>query len=115
MQHREKIALQKICSEIKIIFDFLGDMTLEEFLTDEKTKRAIGMTAINIGELTKNLSMELREKYPQVAWKDAARFRDVVAHKYETLNMKDVYKTITEDFPEMKLQIEKILESDEEQ
>ena len=36
MQHREKIVLQKIYSEIEIIFDFLGDMTLEKFLSDEK-------------------------------------------------------------------------------
>ncbi len=79
-------------------------------MADEKTKRAVGMTAINIGELTKHLTMEFRENYPQVAWKDAARFRDIVAHKYETLNVLDVYETVTKDFPEMKSQIEKILE-----
>ena len=112
MQHREKIVLQKIYSEIEIIFDFLGDMTLEKFLSDEKTKRAIGMTVINIGELTKNLSQEFRKNYPEVSWKKTAGFRDIVAHKYETLDMNDVYKTITEDFPEMKLQIEKILDED---
>ena len=111
MQRREKISLQKICAEIDIASKFLEGVTLEDFLSNEILKRAAGMTAINIGELTKHLSMELRENYPQVAWKDAARFRDVVAHKYETLNMKDVYKTIIEDFPEMKLQIEKILTS----
>ena len=113
MQRREKIVLQKICSEIDVVLRFLEGVTLEKFLSNEILKRATGMTAINIGELTKNLSMEFRENYPQVAWKDAARFRDVIAHKYETLDMTDVYKTITEDFPEMKLQIEKILESDE--
>ena len=111
MQHRDKIILQKICSEIEIIFDFLGDMKLEEFLSDEKTKRAIGMTVINVGELVKNLSQEFRQEYSKISWKNAARFRDVVAHKYETLKFEDVYKTITEDFPEFKLQIEKILEN----
>ena len=79
-------------------------------MADEKTKRTVGMTAINIGELTKHLTMEFREQYPQVEWKSAARFRDIVAHKYETLNMLDVYETVTKDFPEMRLQIKKILE-----
>ena len=101
MQHRERIALEKICTEINLAVKFVENMTREEFLADEKTKRAVGMTAINIGELTKHLTMEFRENYPQVAWKDAARFRDIVAHKYET---------VTKDFPEMKPQIEKILE-----
>ena len=85
-------------------------MTEENFLRSEMTKRAVGMTAINIGELTKHLTKEFRENYPQVEWKSAARFRDIVAHKYETLNMLDVYETVTKDFPEMKMQIEKILE-----
>ena len=114
MQRREKIVLQKICSEIGIALNFLGDMTLEEFLFDERTKRAIGLTAINIGELVKNLPQDFRKNYSQVAWKNAARFRDLVAHIYETLNMNDVYKTVSEDFPEMKAQIEKILELDAE-
>ena len=110
MQHRERIALEKICSEIDFALKFVEDMTVENFLADEKTKRAVGMTAINIGELTKHLTPEFRENYPQVEWKNAARFRDIVAHKYETLNMLDVYETVTKDFPEMKSQIEKILE-----
>lgn len=110
MQHRERIALEKICSEIDFALKFLENMSSEEFLADEKTKRAVGMTAINIGELTKHLTMEFREQYPQVEWKNAARFRDIVAHKYETLNMLDVYETVTKDFPEMRLQIKKILE-----
>lgn len=114
MQRRERIVLQKICSEIGIALNFLGDMTLEEFLFDERTKRAIGLTAINIGELVKNLPQDFRKNYSQVAWKKAAGFRDVVAHKYETLDMIDVYITITESFHEMKAQIEKILELDAE-
>ena len=87
MQHREKVVLQKIYSEIDVVLRFLEGLTLENFLNNEILKRATGMTAINIGELTKNLSMEFRENYPQVAWKDAARFRDVIAHKYETLDI----------------------------
>lgn len=110
MQHRERIALEKIIAEIDFALKFVENMTGEEFSADEKTKRAVGMTAINIGELAKHLTAEFRQEYPQVEWKSAARFRDIVAHKYETLNMLDVYETVTKDFPEMKSQIEKILD-----
>ena len=50
MQHRERIALEKICSEIDLALKFVENITPEEFLADEKTKRAVGMTTINIGE-----------------------------------------------------------------
>ncbi len=104
--------LQKICDELDIAINFLDNVKSEEFLENEVMKRVIGMTSINIGELVKNLDFEFRKKYPEVAWKDAARFRDVVAHKYESLNFKDIYKTVTEDFPKMKKQVEKILETE---
>lgn len=109
MQRREKITLQKICREIDLATDFLGNCTLEEFLADEKTKHSVGMAAINIGELVKNLPAEVRSRHSEIAWRDAAKFRDVVAHKYESLNMLLVYDTVKNDFPELKKQIEKIL------
>lgn len=62
MQHRERIALEKICAEIDLAIKFVENVSSEEFLADEKTKRSVGMTAINIGELTKHLTMEFREK-----------------------------------------------------
>ena len=112
MQHKDKIVLQKICSELNFAINFLESVSLEEFLENEVMKRVIGMTSINIGELVKNLDIEFRQQYPEVAWKDAAKFRDVVAHKYESLNFKDIYKTVIEDFPKMKKQVEKILETE---
>ena len=114
MQRRDKIILQKIISEIKVAFEMLGDISLENFLEDEKTKRAVSMTAINIGELVKGLTAEFRLENNQVAWKSVAGFRYVVAHKYETLRMEEVYDSVKNEFPALKLQIEKILESDTE-
>ena len=84
-------------------------MDMEEFCADEKTKRAVGMTVVNIGELVKTLTDETRAMYKQIAWKEAAGFRDVAAHKYLTLDMGDVYKTVTDDFPIFLKQIEDIV------
>lgn len=48
MQRKDIIVLNKVLSEIQVCFDMLGDTTLESFLEDEKLKRAIAMTVINI-------------------------------------------------------------------
>ena len=80
-----------------------------DFSENEILKRAICMTVINIGELIKNLSEEIRKSYPEVPWKSIAGFRDIAAHKYQTLKMKDVYVTVKEDFPSLLLNIEDIL------
>ena len=73
---------------------------------------AMGMSIIRIGELVKQLTDEFRKQNSQIAWRDIAGFRDIVAHKYEILDFERVYISIKDEFPELKLQIEKILGSE---
>lgn len=112
MQHRDFIVLQKILSEISIGTDMLGDTTLTDFFDNEMLKRALSMTTINIGELVKNLTSDLKDKYKQIPWKAVAGMRDITAHKYQTLRMEDVYNTIKSDFLVLKEQIENILQNE---
>ena len=109
MQHRDKIILQKVLSEIEIGAQLLGDASLEDFLQDEMQKRAVSMTVINIGELIKNVSEEMRLSHREVPWKAVAGMRDLAAHKYQTLRMEDVYSTVKTDFPELRRMIDVIL------
>lgn len=109
MLHRDKIIIQKILSEIDIGIDMMGKEKLDGFLADEKLKRAISMTVLNIGELVKNITEETRKEYPQIPWKAVAGMRDITAHKYQTLRMEDVYYTIQKDFPPLKEQLNGIL------
>lgn len=111
MSRRDKIILQKVISEIEIGNDMLGDTQLEEFLQDEKLKRAISMTVINIGELIKNITEETRNAYPDIPWKAIAGMRDLTAHKYQTLRMEDVFNTAKIDFPDLKQELERVLQN----
>lgn len=109
MQHRDRIILQKMISELDVGINLLGKATLEEFLENELLKRALGMTTINVGELVKNVTLDLKEKYPEIPWKAVAGMRDITAHKYQTLRMEDVYYTVQEEFPDLKIRLERIL------
>ena len=109
MAHRDRIILQKVLGEIQIAQEMMDACTLEQFRQNEMLMRAVGMTVINIGELVKNLSEETRAAYPRIPWKAIASFRDIAAHKYQTLRMEDVYETVVTDFPALKKQIEEIL------
>lgn len=109
MSSRDYRILIKIVDEINVITILIHSYDLESFMNDEKTKRAVAMTLINVGELVKNLTLELRQSYPSIPWKSISGMRDLAAHKYQTLNMGDVWVTITNDIPELKDQLELIL------
>lgn len=63
MQRKDHIILNKILQEIEFTFSAMGDREFAEFKEDELLKRGICMTVINIGELVKGISSELRLKY----------------------------------------------------
>ncbi|MCM1143318.1 MAG: DUF86 domain-containing protein [Lachnoclostridium sp.] len=89
----------------------MGKENLNDFLADEKLKRAISMTILNIGELVKNITEETRKEYSQIPWKAIAGMRDITAHRYQTLRMEDVYYTVQKDLPPLKAQLSNILEN----
>ena len=110
MQHRDKTILIKIIDELDVALGMIADKDFEAFDSDEILKRAMCMTVINIGELVKALSEDFRLEHKQIPWKSIAGFRDIAAHKYQTLHMKDVYHTVTNDFTELKNNIKQIIE-----
>ena len=106
---RDEAILRKVLGEIAVAQEMMGNSSLEQFQNNEMLRRAVAMTVINIGELVKNLSDKTRVTNPHIPWKAIAGFRDIAAHKYQTLRMEDVYETVLTDFPTLKAQIEQIL------
>ena len=109
MKNRDRIVLEKILAEIAVADNLMGQIDLKGFLADEKLKRAISMTIINIGELVKNLDDDFRSEHPQIPWKAIAGFRDVAAHKYQALHMEDVYTTARVDLPALQTELSALL------
>lgn len=112
MNHRDYVFLQKINKEVSIGMDFVKGISIDKFLNDEVLKRAVCMTAINVGELVKALTIDTTIKYKNIPWRKIAGFRDIAAHKYESLSMGDVYKVIIEDYPSLKNSIDNILKNE---
>lgn len=99
MDEKTKAILEKLLAEIKITNDMINGYDKKQFMKDVKTQRAVAMTLINIGELVKLLPVEFRQNHAEVPWREAAGLRDVVAHKYQTIRMEDVWTTVKNDIP----------------
>ena len=109
MEHEERnesIRL-KMLDEISDIETFLSDRSVSDVLTDKMCQKAIVMSLINIGELSKSFTENYLSTMPGIPWKSIRGFRNIAAHQYSIIEFEDVYKTVTEDIPLLKVTLEK--------
>ena len=69
------------------------------------------MCILQIGELCKVVSDELRSENSDIPWKEWCGIRDIFAHQYSNIDYESAWSTIQDDIPALKSAVEKILET----
>ncbi|MDJ0844500.1 HepT-like ribonuclease domain-containing protein [Crocosphaera sp.] len=104
-----RLYLTDILSSIQKIQDYTAQMNYDDLIEDNKTFDAVVHNLQIIGEATKQIPDEIREKYPETEWRKIAGLRDIIAHAYFTVNHKIVWDIITTKIDPLYKTIEVIL------
>lgn len=91
--------------------DYINGVSEEDYHLNPMLQDALVRNIEVVGEAVKNLSQEIKEAYPQIAWSQIARMRDKIAHHYFRINLDVVWKTATDDLPALRSQIAAIYEN----
>jgi len=98
--------LSDIQEAMRRIAEYTAGMTYQAFLEDTKTQDAVVRNLEIIGEATKNLSKELRERYSDVPWKGMAGVRDRLIHHYFGVNLDIVWQIVRDELPKVASQLD---------
>jgi uncharacterized protein with HEPN domain len=88
---------------------FVQGMDESMFRHDEKTIFAVIRALEVIGEAAKNIPEPIRNKYPHIPWRDMAGMRDKLIHHYFGVDLKTIWKTVTQDLPILQVEIKTVV------
>jgi uncharacterized protein with HEPN domain len=100
-----RLYLLDIDKEIEDIIHFTDNYSLQNFLDDVKTQKAVIMSLLNIGELVKKLPYDFTEKHAHIKWYKIAGLRNRIAHDYPGLDIELIWNIIQNEIPAFKRQL----------
>lgn len=102
--------IQDIHDAIRDIKSFVKELDYNKFEKDQKTINAVIRSLEVIGEASKNISEEIKQKYPNVPWRGLAGMRDKLIHEYFGVDTEIIWKVVSEEIPEIESSMAKLFQ-----
>jgi uncharacterized protein with HEPN domain len=74
--------------------EFVRGMKYEEFIKDQKTIYAVVRALEIIGEAVRKIPAPVRNRYPEIPWKNMAGMRNKLIHEYFGVNLRIVWDAV---------------------
>lgn len=103
--------LQRIEHMIEIansLLGFVADITEAEYAASMEKQYAVKFAFVMLGEDAALISDEIKNKYPDIPWRQIKSMRNTVAHDYNKTDEKIIWETITANIEPLRQQLIKI-------
>jgi len=114
MKKDYRLYIDDIVNSSKNILEYTKGFNFDEFVKDKKTVDAVIRNLEIIGEASKRIPEDLKEKYPRIPWHAISGMRNKVIHEYFGVDCGIIWKTVTEKIPNLVKELRRIIEETEE-
>lgn len=107
--NRDFLHLELMLASIDAIRLYILNVDENEFSERGLIQDACLMRLIVIGESAARMSDEVKERFPEVEWREMRLARNFYAHGYDTVDWSRIWTTIATVLPPLRSKIETVL------
>jgi uncharacterized protein with HEPN domain len=109
---RDDAYLLDILIAVRRVMKFVEDTTAEGFERNELMQHAVMRQLEIIGEASRCISQETKDRHPEAAWKQMVGMRNRLVHEYFRIDVGKVWDAVTNDVPVLISLIEPLVPPD---
>ncbi len=102
MKRKASLYIKDMIDAITKIEEFVVGLDFNNFIQDDKTASAVVRKLEIIGEATKQLHQNIKDRFQEIPWSSMAKTRDKVIHFYHGVDYEIVWEIIKNDLPPLK-------------
>ena len=98
------VLLEQMLDAAQCAVSYVEGLSKADFLDDRRTREAVALNLMVIGELATRLSKsygEVASAYPSLQLREMQGMRNRIAHGYVKINMVTVWETMESSLPEL--------------
>jgi uncharacterized protein with HEPN domain len=103
------IRILHIADAISLINEFVAGVNFTNFNENKLIQSAVIRQFEIIGEASRNIDDEFKLQHPDLSWRILGDFRNFLIHEYFRIDNAEIWATIEHDLPQLKEQIEHLI------
>ena len=102
MNNKVRSILEHMLEDAQDAMKFANEAgEIDVFSSNRMIYKAVVMSILNIGELTKHLPQDYKATRNEITWKNISGMRDIAAHGYHTMNHKIIWDVVKNYLPDL--------------
>lgn len=94
------------------VLKYVENLDFNGFVANKMAYDAVLRNLEILGEASKNLPLDFRERWPNVEWRAISRLRDILSHHYFSLEDETIWDIVQNKIPPLLQTIQRILEEE---
>jgi uncharacterized protein with HEPN domain len=93
------------------VLRYVENTNQEEFEQDLEKQDSITYRILILGEASKRLSAEFRDKHPNIPWRQIAGMRNMLVHEYDQIDLDVLWDVTQNSIPDLLKQLNLLVDS----